>query len=185
MRSRWLKERLDYDGSQLRSLFNYLGYGMLGPSILGFRGACSVSFDHMVDGEDLRQRAAIAGSDMLHFLVEFFHQNLFSAVAFQRLIADLAGQTVYEQSQGRIHLRREGDDLYFEDRKFSISIATVSPVSQLIHFAVNVSQKGTPVKTCALEDFGLEPETFAQSLMQKVVDEFQSVTEATQKVRPV
>lgn len=185
MNFKWLETKLDYDGSQLRPLFNYLGHGLEGSSVLGFRGACNVSFAHMIDGEDLRDQSAIAGSDMVHVLVEFFHQNLFSAVAFQRLIADIAASIVYELTQEKVRLRRDGDDLYFFEAKFSISIATKSAVSELIHFAVNVSQKGTPVKTCGLEDFGIHPEVFGRTLIARVAHEFDSCLRATEKVRPV
>jgi hypothetical protein len=185
MKSMWLEKKLDYDGTQLRPLFNYLQHRLDGPSVLGFRGACQVDFAHMIDGEDLREKSAIAGSDMVHLLIEFYHLNLFSAVAFQRLIADLAASTVYDLTAGKVRLARSGDDLYLGEAKFSISIATKSAVSELIHFAVNVSQKGTPVKTCALEDFGINPEIFGRTLIAKVAAEFQSCWAATEKVRPV
>lgn len=185
MKSHWLETPLNYDGTQLRPLFSYMNYRLDGPSVLGFRGACKVDFAHMIDGEDLREQSAIEGSDMVHFIVEFFHSNLLSAVAFQRLIASLAGTTVDDLTGGRIRLRREGDDLYLGEAKFSISIATVSPVSQLIHFAVNVSTKGTPVKTCALEDFGITPEVFGRTMIAKISHEFASIWAATEKVRPV
>lgn len=185
MKSHWLETRLDYDGTQLRPLYNYLEHRLDGPSVLGFRGACRVDFAHMIDGEDLRDKSAIAGSDMVHLIVEFFHSNLFSAVAFQRLIAALAAETIDQLTGGRVRLSRQGDDLYLGEAKFSISIATVSAVSQLIHFAVNVSQSGTPVKTCALEDWGLNPEVFGRTLIAKVAHEFTTSWSATEKVRPV
>lgn len=185
MKSLWLETKLDYDGTQLRPLYSYMNHRLDGPSVLGFRGACQVDFAHMIDGEDLREQSAIAGSDMVHLIVEFFHANLLSAVALQRLIASLAATTVEDLSGGKVRLRREGDDLYLDDAKFSISIATVSAVSQLVHFAVNVSQKGTPVKTCALEDWGLNPEVFGRTLIAKVAFEFDSMWAATEKVRPV
>lgn len=185
MKSQWLEKKLDYDGSQLRPLFNYLEHGLQGASVVGFRGACKVAWTHMIDGEDLRAQSPIEGSDMVHVLVEFFHLNLFSAVAFQRLIADIAASVIYERTEGKVRLRREGDDLYLNDAKLSISIATKSAVSELIHFAVNVSQKGTPVKTCALEDFGVNPELFGRILIARVAHEFSSCLEATEKVRPV
>lgn len=184
MKSLWLETKLDYDGSQLRPLYNYLQHRLDGPSVLGFRGACNIPFAHMVDGEDLREKSVIAGADMVHFIVEFYHLNLFSAVAFQRLIAGLVAQVVYERTDG-LHLRRDGDDLYLFDAKFSISIATKSAVSELIHFAVNVTNEGTPVETCSLKDFGLDPEVFGRTMVARIAHEFDSCWAATEKVRPV
>lgn len=186
MQIKWLGRIQPYDGTQLRSLFGYMETGLLGNSCVCFRGACEISFEHMVDGEDVRAESPIRGSDMLHFIAEFFHQNLFSAVAFQRIIADLARTAVDELSQGRIKLSRSGDDLYWEtEKKFSISIASVSPVSQMIHFAVNISNEGTPVKTSSLQDFGIDPEAFGNLLLKKISDEFASILEATMKVKPL
>lgn len=185
MKTLWLENRLDYDGSQLAPLFAYRTTGLLGPSCVVFRGACNVLIEKMVDLEDVRAKAEIRGSDMVHLILEMFDRDLFGAVSFQRIVADLARSTVFELSSGRVSLRRDGDDLYLDRRKFSISIATASPVSQMIHFAVNAKNEGTPVLTCALEDFDIQPEVFGRTLMAKIMHEFQSITEATQKVRPI
>ena len=185
MHTRWLGRDQQYDGTQLRPLYAYMETGLLGPSVLCFRGPCAIPFEHMVDGEDVRSESAIQGGDMLHFIIEFFHQNLFSAVAFQRLIADLASRAVNEISAGAVKMKRDGDDLYFEDRKFSISIASVSPVSQMIHFAVNITNENTPVKTCALADFNINHTEFGDILLRFIAAEFTTIIEATQKVRPL
>lgn len=185
MKTIWLENKLDYDGSQLAPLFAYRTTGILGPSCVVFRGACNVRVDKMVDLEDLRAQAEIRGNDMVHFILEIFDHDLFGAVSFQRIVADLSRTVIYELSSGRVSLRRDGDDLYLDKRKLSISIATASPVSQMVHFAVNVTNEGTPVLTCALEDFDIQPEIFGRTLMAKIMHEFQSVVEATQKVRPI
>lgn len=185
MKTLWLKEPLKYDGTQLRSLWAYRKHGELGPSCVAFRGPCSVTFEHMVDLEDLRQESRIEGSDMVHFIVELFDRDLFSAVAFQRLIADIVSAAVTDLTDGKVRLSRDGDDLYWQDRKFSISIATLSPVSQLIHFAFNLSNEGTPVPTCALSDFGLAVEPVVERVLHRIAREYDSCLDATRKVRPV
>lgn len=185
MKTLWLKDRQNYDGSQLSSLFAYRTEGVLGPSCIAFRGACNVSFEKMIDLEDLRARSRICGEDMLHVIVEMFDRDLFAAVCMQRILADLTRSLIAEMTGGKIQLRREGDDLYQDQKKLSISIATVSPVSQLLHFAVNVSNAGTPVPTCALGDFGIDAEKLGRSLIGKFAEEYASMLEATQKARPV
>ncbi|NUN07403.1 MAG: DUF366 family protein, partial [Bdellovibrio sp.] len=82
-------------------------------------------------------------------------------------------------------LHRDGDDIYLDDRKLSISIATRSPVSVMVHFAMNVTNKGTPVKTLSLEDLKIDPRKVSEDLMALFKREFDSVLIATQKVRPV
>ncbi len=71
------------------------------------------------------------------------------------------------------------------DYKFNISIATISPVSGLIHFGINISSKNTPVKTYSLND--LDPKIniseFSNKVMQKLSAEWTSSVAATQKVK--
>jgi hypothetical protein len=108
-------------------------------------------------------------------------------VALQRLLASIVKDEIERlaKSKKRPRLTRDGDDVFFENGKVSISIASISAVSTQIHFAVNVNNKNTPVKTAALEDFGINAEGFAKSVLEKFSHEFQSINEATQKVKPL
>lgn len=189
MKVLFLKNEFAYDGTQLKPLFAYLDHGLLGNSAVAWVGACDISFDHMVDGEDLREGAAIRGSKMLHFIVEVFDRDLFAGVALQRIMASLAKDLIESKAAAKLgakRLRREGDDIYLDDRKLSISIATRSGVSTLMHFAMNVENAGTPVPTSALkDDFELSASDVATELLAAFSKEFTSIMQATQKVRPV
>lgn len=188
MQSLFVQEKFTYDGSQLRSLYAYLTYGVLGNSVVSWIGPCDISFDHMVDGEDLLAESPIAGAEMLHFIVEIFDRDLFSGVALQRLFAAMLRDYLQQQAQqtlGRDQLERDGDDIFWGHKKLNVSIATKSPVSTMIHLAINCTNRGTPVDTCSLEDLKLSPETVAQDVMVKLQREFEAITKATQKVRPV
>jgi hypothetical protein len=186
VKSKFLEIQDKYDGAQLASLNNYLRHGILGDSVVAWIGPCDVDFEHMVDGEDLLQKATIAGDRMLHFIIEKFDCSLLGAVALQRLFAAIV------KDQLKIHagdktlaeaLVRDGDDIWAGDRKLSISIATQSPVNSLIHFAVNVANAGTPVKTLALEDLGVDAKSFALRVMDAFAEEIEGVTQATRKVK--
>jgi len=188
MKSLWIDKKINYDGSQLRSLFAYMEHGILGDSIVGFRGACDVKIDHMIDGEDKRENQRICGDDMAHFIVELFECDLLSGVGVQRVLAALVKDAlVRENPELAPRFIREGDDIYFlseigEKKKFSISIATKSPVSTLVHFAFNISNEGTPVPTCALSDFEIEANEFVRNVLVSLEKEIQSMREATRKV---
>jgi hypothetical protein len=86
---------------------------------------------------------------------------------------------------GRHGVERRGDDLYVGEGKLSVSVATVSPVSGLIHLGLNVTAAGVPVKAACLADLGLEPERVALEVMRRFVAEMESVEAAAKKVRPV
>ena len=183
MKALFIKDQFLYDGTQLKSQFAYLKYRLLGDSIVSWMGPCNVSFDHMVDGEDLLDLSEIRGDLMLHFIVEVFDHDLFSSVCLQRLMASL----IRDELQARTSLEwiRRGDDIYFEQKKLSISIAAKSPISTMIHFAVNVLNQGTPVPTTALQDFQIDPQNFSEKIMLQFVQEYQSIREATWKVKPL
>lgn len=186
MKSRFVDTLEAYDGSQLQPLRNYLKYQMLGDSIVAWVGACDVKPEHMIDGEDLLAGAEIRGESMLHFIAELFDSTLFGAVAVQRLMASIVKDVLQATSRQQAVvdlLRRDGDDIYSGDKKFSISIATQSPTSSLIHFAVNVVNRGTPVPTISLQEFGLDAKTFAHEVMRRMCGEIESMRDATKKVR--
>jgi hypothetical protein len=209
MKTYYISNKIKYTGEQLKPLYAYMNHGILGDSIIAWQGGCDIPWHHMVDGEDLRAQSPIAGDHMLHFLVEVFRVDLFSAVSLQRLLAaivkelllekvvstqDAAGSSVAQQ------FRRSGDDIYWDNKKLSISIASQSVTSCQIHFALNVSNEGTPVPTCSLNDFlvhsravslgssseqgvAIDVCEFAHNVMGKFCEEFLSILEATQKVR--
>lgn len=186
MKTKFIEKEFAYDGTQLRSLFAYIDHGLLGDSAVAWIGPCEIPFEHMVDGEDLRDRSAIRGDRMLHVIAEIFSAPLIAGVAIQRLLASLAADLLRESVQdvaARASIRRAGDDVFVLDRKFSISIATVSPTSALIHFAANCTNRGTPVPTAALEEWRIEPRAFAGELLERFEREMVTVREATMKVK--
>jgi hypothetical protein len=186
MKLKLIEESFPYDGRQLKSLFAYMNYQLMGDSIVSWRGACDIPKEHMVDGEDLLANAEIRGADMVHFIIEKFEANLLSGVFMQRILASIVIdqlRSLSEESELTSNLRREGDDVFVDDRKFSISIATQSPTSTLVHFAVNVNNDNTPVSTISLEDFRVDPQSFALSVMEAFCNEVATSVEATQKVK--
>lgn len=187
METLFIEKKFAYDGSQLRSLFAYLDHRILGPSIVAWEGPCNIPKTHMVDGEDLLANAVIQGDEMLHFIIEVFDRDLFAGVAIQRLFASICKD--YIQSHSKIvnieTLKRDGDDIYLAEKKLSISIATKSPVSTMVHFAMNITNKGTPVSTLSFEDLKLNPKKVAEDVMNLFRNEYLNIVEATQKVRPV
>lgn len=181
MKFKFIDAIINYDGSQLKSLYAYTNHELLGDSILAFTGACDIPFENMVDEEDVLARSAIRSQNMLHFIIEEFNPNLELAVTRQRLFASL---TLEELSkllpEKKFH--RDGDDIYLDDAKLSISIATVSPVSSLIHFAMNITTENTPVKTVGLKDLGISAKPLAESIGNRYVQEMKTIREACCKV---
>lgn len=179
-------ERVDYDGSQLRAHWLLSRFGLCGDAAVAFRGACAVAVAEMADLADI-DGPGIAANDMLHVVWESFAApDLLLAVHRQRLLAAQACE-VLAQLAPNVRLRRDGDDLWLDrgtdSGKLSISIATVTPVSSLIHFAVNATPGGAPVPTATLQELGVEPRDFAERLLARAAGEQASISGARAKVR--
>ncbi|GAV22520.1 DUF366 family protein [Carboxydothermus pertinax] len=184
MFTRFIDQKIDYDGSQLRPHFIYENFGLIGDAIIAFRGKASV-LDHLVDLEDKKKEAFIYSEDMLHFIVEHFDLDLEKAVLRQRLLIAIIKETLEVFIDKPIV--RMGDDLFIDDRKLSVSIATKSLVSTLIHTGINVKSDNAPVAAIGLKDLGLENrvEYLGRFIVQRYGMEMESINLAKAKVRGV
>lgn len=182
MNTRWLSDPVTYDGSQLRAHWILDRTGLVGDAMVAFRGSCRVATAEIADLEDL-DGPGIAGADMVHFVWESFaHPDLLLAVHRQRLLSAQAVEILREIAPAA-PVRRDGDDLFVESAKLSISIATVSPVSALIHFAVNATPGGAPVPVATLQQLGVDVQQFAEALLRCAAAEQGGIEIARAKVR--
>jgi len=193
LKGKYLKGKtIEYDGSQLSPLWAYISFDVQGDSIVSFRGPCNIAEEFMVDIEDRRKNLEISSPDMLHFIVEYFGVNIDTIVLVQRLListtVDLLRESVYEEAE----VVREFDNIYAfppdedERGKLSVSVATVSPVSGLIHLGLNITTEGTPVKAAGLEEIGVEDfDKFAVELARRFIEEIKNTRMDASKVRPV
>lgn len=170
-----------YDGEQLRSNFALTAFGILGDSIVAFCGPCDVRPDKIVDIEDLRQGHRIYSENMLHFIVEHRGPDLEKCVLRQLMLINIIRDLLNEHLGGAV--RREHTDLYDGDAKLSVSVATVSPVSSLIHCGVNISSANTPVKTRGLDDYRIDPFGLARRVVEQYARDTDRLLAAQCKVR--
>jgi len=183
MRFHFSDSPLTYDGTQLRSHFIYRQWDILGPACVAFVGPCRVSLDHMVDLEDVKQRAPISSDKMLHLLWEDFEVNLAAGVLWQRLAVAILHETL--RDRGVAGGYRRGNDLYWEEKKLNVSVATRSPVSTLVHVGINATTAGTPVPTIALAEWNLDPVDFGKEFLARLEGEYLGFQKALWKVRAV
>ncbi len=182
MRYRLIKEEMNYTGEQLRSNFAYTRFGLVGDSIIAFTGACDVKLKEMVDIEDLKAGKIIFSEMMLHFIIECYETDLEKMVFRQILLADIIKDQINDL-KSKILVRRTGTDLFEDDAKLSISVATVSPISTLLHFGINISSQNTPVKTKGLKDYGIDPFEFANFVLDRFAKEHDKIYNTRCKVR--
>jgi hypothetical protein len=184
----YTQQPLTYDGRQLSPHWLYRQFDLLGDAIAAFTGPCRVELSEMVDLEDVKAQSPIYSPLMLHCIAEFFQTDLELAVYRQRLLI-ITAKELLEEITGR-RVQRQGDDLYLARAdavpgKLSVSIATASPTSTLIHTGFNIETEGTPVATTGLAELGVEVQTFAAELLHRYAAEVEDIWLARCKVRAV
>ncbi|HKP53631.1 MAG TPA: DUF366 family protein [Chloroflexia bacterium] len=179
---------IEYDGRQLSPHWIYRQFDLLGNAVVAFTGPCRVELAEMVDIEDVKASAPIYSPLMLHVIAEFFGVDLHTTVYRQRLLIVTAKELL--ESTGSHAVTRRGDDLYLPRGdgslgKLSVSIATASSTSTLIHTGFNIDTEGTPVPTVGLRELGVEPQAFAATLLERYTAEMEDIWLARCKVRAV
>ncbi len=176
MISRLLPQPIKYDGSQIAPLWAY-SMGIKGDSIVVFHGAMDVTFENMKDLEDRRAKKTIRGDDLIHIIVERFDSPASMRLAYymQRLLVVCVKDVL--EGHG-IKTIRNGDDLFIEGRKLTVSIASACISSEKIHCGINLTTRGTPedIKTAALEDFGIKDwKIIAQGIAEAFLHEIEDI----------
>ncbi|MGC8765148.1 MAG: DUF366 family protein [Brevinematia bacterium] len=180
MKGLFVGRKIKYDGTQLSSHFAYKNFKLAGDSIVAFIGPVEVKLDEMVDIEDVINKEPIYSDLMLNFIIEVFGFELKGLVALQRLFVCIIKETL--EAMGKIKLSREGDDLFYDGRKLSVSIATVSPVSGLIHTALNIRNTGCPIPVSCLDEFNIDVKDFTDKVIRNFTAEFEEICFASVKV---
>lgn len=184
MKYELIENEIKYEGHQLCPHWIYKNFKIQGDAIVGFVGACEVKLTEMVDIEDVINNEPIYSKKMLSFITEQFNVNLVEGVFRQRLLICVIKEALERRG---INARRNGDDLFVNDKKLTVSIATKSLTSILIHTGINIDSTGAPVKACGLEnDLGVSDiKTFANEIMKNYAEELEDIVLASTKVRGV
>ncbi|MDP8221939.1 MAG: DUF366 family protein [Candidatus Lernaella stagnicola] len=202
-----------YDASQLRSLYAFENFGVQGDSILGWIAPTEITVEKLIDRDDAVHDRPIFAASQVHYVVEMFGIDLTTAVLAQRLLngwmargarwmkspdvacdVELSGNDVYCLFPAEIEFDKGEDMTQFVlsgrfhysipgCKKLSVSIATASPVSCLIHAGINVSTEGTPVQTAALDMLGIDPVAYGEWVAENFAKDYEKVLAATTKVR--
>lgn len=184
MKTLFIENEIKYIGSQLAPHWIYKNFKIQGDAIVAFVGECEVKLTEMVDIEDVINNEPIYSKYMLSFITEQFNVDLVEGVFRQRLLVTCIKEALERRG---FFVRRNGDDLFVNDKKLSVSIATKSMTSVLIHTGLNILSDGAPIPVSGLgSDLGIEDiKEFAQEIMQKYSDEIEDIILASTKVRGV
>ena len=184
MKTKFIDKKIKYIGSQLAPHWIYKNFNIQGDAIVAFIGECEVKLTEMVDIEDVINNEPIYSKYMLSFISEQFGIGLVEGVLRQRLLMTIIKELL--EARG-VFVVRNGDDLMINDRKLSVSIATKSITSVLIHTGLNILSEGAPVKAAGLEsELGIKDvREFALEVMDRYAAELTDIVLASTKVRGV
>ncbi len=184
MKTLFIDDEIKYIGSQLAPHWIYKNFNIQGDAIVAFCGECEVKLTEMVDLEDVINNEPIYSKYMLSFITEQFNIELVEGVFRQRLLMCCIKEALEKRS---IIVSRSGDDLFVNDKKLSVSIATKSMTSVLIHTGVNILSEGAPISVSALKsDLEIEDvKEFALEVMKNYSEELDDIVLASTKVRGV
>ena len=184
MISEILPKEIKYDGSQIAPLWAY-SMGIKGDSIVAFHGPMDVTLENMKDLEDEKANKTIMGDDLIHFIVERFNSPTSMRLSYytQRLLVICIRDVLGEHG---IETAREGDDLFVDDGKLTVCIASAGVSSEKIHCGINITNNGTPddVKTAAIGDLGIgDWKSFAKEISEMFVKEIEDIEGDIAKTR--
>lgn len=184
MKTHFIENEIKYIGSQLAPHWIYKNFKIQGDAIVAFVGECEVKLTEMVDIEDVINNEPIYSKYMLSFITEQFNVELVEGVFRQRLLMCVIKEAL--EKRGFL-VRRNGDDLFVNDKKLSVSIATKSMTSVLIHTGINILSEGAPISVSGLEsDLGIKDiKEFALEVMKNYSEEVDDIVLASTKVRGV
>jgi len=143
-----------------------------------------VDLNEMVDIEDVINNEPIYSKYMLSFISEQFNVNIVEGVFRQRLLICIIKEALEKRG---IKVIRSGDDLFVNNKKLTVSIATKSMTSVLIHTGINIDSTDAPVPACGLtSDLGFNDiDNFAKEIMENYANEIGDIILAGTKVRGV
>ena len=183
MKTLFIDKEIKYIGSQLAPHWIYKNFKIQGDAIVAFCGECEVKLTEMVDIEDVINNEPIYSKYMLSFITEQFNIELVEGVFRQRLLMCVIKEAL--EKRGFI-VNRNGDDLFVNSKKLSVSIATKSITSSLIHTALNIVSNGAPIEVSSLNEMGIfDIKEIANKIMNKFVFEIEDMNFAKSKVRGV
>ena len=191
MNSLFIEKEIKYIGSQLAPHWIYKNFHIIGDAVVSFIGETDVKITEMVDIEDVISNSPIYSKKMVSFIIEQFGISLSECVLRQRFLICIIIEELKKILGNQFQIKRSGDDIFVnidgKDKKLSVSIATKSTTSGLIHTGLNIDPTGAPVDACGLTtDLGItDIKTFAQNIMKRYIEENNEILDATCKVRGV
>lgn len=183
MHTKFIEQKIKYTGLELSPHWIYKKFHLQGDAIVAFCGECEVKLTEMVDIEDVINDEPIYSKSMLNFIVEHFNIGLIEGIFRQRLLISIIKETLESIHNSPFTIHRNGDDLFINDKKLSVSICTKSLTSVLIHIGINIDPEGAPVDAIGLNSLKISDiNKLAKDIMLRYSQEIDDIILASTKV---
>lgn len=183
MHTKLIENEIKYTGEELSPHWIYKNFHLQGDAIVCFLGECEVKLTEMVDIEDVINNEPIYSKKMLNFIIEHFNIGLIEGVCRQRLLICTVKEVLEKTLSHSIPIIRSGDDIFVNGEKLTVSIATKSPTSILIHTGINIDPTGAPVDAIGLNNLKIDDiNAFANQIMLQYSQEINDIILASTKV---
>lgn len=184
MKTKFIEQETKYTGEELAPHWIYKNFHLQGDAIVAFCGECEVKLTEMVDIEDVINNEPIYSKNMLSFIIEHFNIGLVEGVVRQRLLICIIKEALETRAKElELSVIRSGDDIFVDGKKLSVSIATKSLTSVLMHIGINIDPTGAPVDAIGLDFLKIaDVKGFAQDVMVKYTQEIDDIILASAKV---
>lgn len=177
-------EEIKYTGEQLSSHFGYNKFGLEGDYLVSFVGECDVGGDNLVDMVEYVNKERIYSPRMLHFIGEFFPADLERSVLLQHILSAVVYEGIMIQNP-HSGVSRIGNDIFADKMKLSISVATVSRVSSLIHLGLNIESDNIDYPVIDLNALDINYKGLSLYVLESFNDEIEIINKNLSKVRGV
>lgn len=177
-----IPNKMTYTGKEVEPLWAYKEFGVQDDSIVVFRGPMKVELSNMKDLVDIKETKPILSNDSINFVIEHFNQpDIRTMYLRQRLLVNIAKEVIEDITGKRLY--RDNDDLYYNNGKLSVSIATCGITSGKIHLGINVTNKGTPknIKTASLIDLGITNDDQVETIMETIGKQYKNEIEKIER----
>lgn len=183
-------DRHDYENNTLKPNFHQIRESTKFQNYLtAFYGKANITQEGLCDIVDIHGNEPFIDGYMLHFIAEFKDISNLESVLLQRRFITIV-RDIIEEKTGKL-LKQGGDDLYFDNKKLSVSIiAPTSLNTYIMHAGFNIDNSATLNVQSLNNLFGKELESFeiknlADNIANKFDQEISSVLIAGFKVKIV
>ena len=185
MKSKILPGPRTLSGDEMLPHWAYRNFGLLGDSIVAFRGVFRVPPESWVDIDSIIHGRDIYQADMLHFIVEHFHSTIREGALRQYLLVSVLEEKLLHRMAGAEHrLVRLGEDLFDGENRLTLTAVGATPVSIKIHLGIYLESE--PKKEIhGLKAYNIKALDLAELVIDQYRAEMRRLEEKTWRVLPI